>query len=586
MFFKPLVAFVVLLFLLWSLYTEKFHPVVAFFIAVSILVTFNILSPQEALSGFSNPSIAIVILLLIISNIIQKIGIVNIYFSKILHENLTYKSFLARMFLSTSFLSAFLNNTPIVAMLLPYIYQWCKRKNLYPSKLLIPLSYAAILGGTTTLIGSSTNLIVNGLAVEHNLKPFHIFDFAYIGIPLALIGFIYIYIIGYKLLPNREDPLTQFFKKKKEYLVETIVKDGSILIGKTIKEANLRNLKGLFLIEIIKRNKKIYPVSPNDIIEAGDVLIFAGQTEAITELISSNIGLSLPDLCNLNEEKLDIVEVVISPNSSLINKKVKLTDFRAKYNAAIIAIHRNGERLKGKIGEIILKPGDLLLLLAGKDFWKIAEETTDFYIISKITEIYNFDKKKGNFIFITFLLIITLSSLQIISLFSGLIFLISLLILLRFISYSELKKGLDINLVLIASLSIAIGKGILNSGLAELMASLIKDILYPFGIIGILTTIYILTNLLTEFITNIAAASIVFPIAISSAKVLGIDPQPFILAIAYGASASFVTPIGYQTNLMVYSVGNYKFKDFFKVGFPLTIIYAIVCITGIYLFYF
>lgn len=583
--FDILIVVLTLVFLLWGLYSEKFHPAAVFFIAVSILVVFEIISPTEALSGFSNPSIAAILLLLIVSNIIQKSGIVNYYFSKILSDNISYKSFLGRMFLSVSSVSAFLNNTPIVAMLLPYVYQWSKKKDISPSKLLIPLSYAAILGGTITLIGTSTNLVVNGLAVENGVKSLHIFDFAYVGIPATIVGFIYIYFFGYKLLPDREDPLKSFLERKKEYIVETIVKGNSKLVGKSIKEAKLRNLKGLFLAEIVRKDKKISPVSPEEIIKKGDILIFVGQTEAITDLISSDYGLSLPDFCNINEEKIDIVEVVVSNNSSLINKKVRETDFRAKYDAAILAVHRNGEKLKGKIGEIVLKPGDLLLLLTGKDFWKRAEDTTDFYIISKIKEIFNIDKKKGNLIFFGFIGVILLSALNIVPLFTGLILLIALFVLFKFSSYSEIKRGLDINLAVIAALSIAVGKGIINSGLAEIIALNIKDFLLPFGIIGALAGIYIITNILTEFVTNIAAASIVFPIALSTANILSVEPTAFILAVAFGASASFITPIGYQTNLMVYSAGNYKFRDFIKVGFPLSILYGIICIVILYVIF-
>lgn len=584
--FNHLIIIFTLIFLLWGLYSEKFHPAAIFIIAVSLLNLFNIITPQETLSGFSNPSIASILLLLIVSNVIQKTGVVNFYFSKILGENLSYKSFLVRMLLSTSTISAFLNNTPIVAMLLPYVYQWSRKKNISSSKLLIPLSYAAILGGTTTLIGTSTNLVVNGLAIEKGLNPLSMFDFASIGIPATLVGILYIYFFGYKLLPDREDPIKNFFERRKEYIVETIVRDNSRLIGKSIKEAKLRNLKGLFLAEIIRKGKIISPVSPEEIIENGDILIFVGQTEAITDLVASDIGLSLPNYCNMNDERINIVEVVISNNSSLINKKVKESDFRAKYDAAILAIHRNGEKLKGKIGEIILKPGDLLLLLAGKDFWKRSEDITDFYVISKIKEIFNIDKKKGNFVFFSFLLIIFLSAFNIIPLFTGLLFVITLFILTKIATYSEIKKGLDLNLAIIATLAVGIGKGIINSGFSDTIAKGIQEIFSPIGILGTLAAVYIITNILTEFVTNVAAASITFPIAVSSANLLSVDPKPFILAVAFGASASFITPVGYQTNLMVYSAGNYKFGDFLKIGFPISILYGLVCIIGLYFLYF
>jgi len=373
-------------------------------------------------------------------------------------------------------------------------------------------------------------------------------------------------ILGNKLLPNREDLLKSYLQRKKEYTVETIVKADSELVGKSIKEAKLRNLKGLFLVEIVRRDKNIYPVSPEEVLEKGDILIFAGETEAITDLISSNIGLSLPETCSIREEISQIVEVVISNNSSLVNKKVRDTDFRAKYDAAILAVHRNGEKLKGKIGEIVLKPGDLLLLLTGKDFMKRAEDTTDFYIVSKVKDVVNIDKKKGSLILFSFIGLVILSTLKVISLFSGLLIFLAALVITKTITYAEVKRSLDINLIIIAAFSIAIGKAMLDTGTAHLIATGINEISSKFGVIGALAGVYIVTNILTEFVTNIAAASIAFPIALASASSLSVEPTAFILAVAYGASASFIS-------------GNYRFSDFLKVGLPLSLIYMVICIT-------
>ena len=583
--FDIFLLFIVLIFLIYSLYTEKFHPAAVFLIAVSILVIFRILKPEEALAGFSNKQVATIILLLVVSNAIQKTGIIGYYFSKILNEKDSYNKFLSKMILSVSSMSAFLNNTPIVAMLIPYVSDWGRKKNISPSKLLIPLSYAAILGGTITLIGTSTNLIVNGFAVESGLKAFDIFDFAYVGIPATLFGFLYLLFFGKKILPDREDILKTFFQKKKEYIVETKINKNSKLIGKTILQANLRNLKGLFLAEIIRKDKRIAPVSPSEILEEDDILIFVGDTKSISYLVDTDIGLSLPDFCNLENGYSEIVEVVIPYNSSLVNKKVRDTNFRGKFDAAILAVHRNGEKLSGKIGEIILKPGDLLLLLVGKDFWKRAEDTTDFYIISKVKDVSNIDLKKGNFVFWGFIFVILLSTLKLLPLFSGLLIFLSILILTKIFPYSEIKKGIDINLAVIAALSIAIGKAMITTGAAKIIASYISNLFLPLGVLGGIIGVYLITNILTEFVTNIAAASIAFPIALSTAQHYGIEPYPLILAVAYGASASFITPIGYQTNLMVYAAGGYKFQDFLKVGLPLSIGYAIICILILYILY-
>ncbi|RUM41149.1 MAG: SLC13 family permease [Desulfurobacterium sp.] len=584
--FESFILLILLLLLIFFLYKETFHPAASFMVIVTILVVLGILTPEEALSGFSNKQVALIAMLLIVSSVIKKFEITGYFFRKLVNENLSYKSFLARLMEVVSFLSAFLNNTPIVATLMPYVYAWGKKKGISPSKLLIPLSYAAILGGTATLIGTSTNLVVNGLTVEAGLKPLGIFDFSYVGIPAIIVGLFYMILFGNKVLPERKDIVSTFLEKKREYLVETFVPVDSPIIGKTVKEANLRNLEGLFLVEIIRKKKRITPVSPKDTIEEGDILIFAGETEKIVELVKRNNGFQLPQVCSVNlNGKTEIVEGLIPYNSSLGGKRVKDTDFRAKFDAAILAVHRNGEKLKGKIGEIVLKPGDLLLILAGKDFWKRVADSDDLYIITKVREILPVEEKKALLILIMFLLAIFLSALGIFSLFQSLLILISIFVVFKIATYSEIKKSIDLNLIIIAALSLAIGKAMVKTGLAESLAKTVTTFTEPFGVIACLFAVYVVTNILTEFVTNLAAASISFPIALSVANSLFVDPKAFILVVAFAASASFLTPIGYQTNLMVYGPGNYRFVDFLKVGFPLSILYMIVTIGVLSLMY-
>ncbi|WP_297446806.1 SLC13 family permease [Desulfurobacterium sp.] len=575
---QALILFASIAVLIFFLYKETFHPAASFTIVVSFLVVVGILTPHQALSGFSNEQIALIALLLVVSSIIKNFRITGYIFSRLMDESLSYKRFLLRLMGTVSFFSAFLNNTPIVAALIPYVYNWGKKKGISPSKLLIPLSYAAILGGTVTLIGTSTNLVVNGLAVNAGLKPLKIFDFSYVGIPAVVAGIAYMLIWGHRLLPDRKDAVSAFLEKKKEYLVETIVPEGSNIAGKTVEEARLRNLKGLFLVEIIREKERITPVSPKDVIKENDVLIFAGETERIIELVNGENGFKLPPVCSFGDDKVELVEALVPQNSSLIGKRVKETNFRGRFDAAIVAVHRNGERLKGKIGNIVLKPGDLLLILAGKNFWDRVSDSDDIYVISRVREIVNIDQKKALPVLVGFFIAILLSALRIIPLFESLLFLISIFVVFRIATYSQIKRSLDLNIIIIAALSIAIGKAMVGTGLAQAIADVVVPFSVPFGITSALLVIYLITNVLTEFITNLAAASITFPIAVSVARKLSVEPKAFVLAVAFAASASFLTPIGYQTNLLVYGPGNYRFRDFLKVGFPLSLIYMFVTI--------
>jgi di/tricarboxylate transporter len=551
------------------------------------LVIFNVLTPREALSGFSNEQIAVIVLLLVASYAVEKTRILPVIFSKIIPFNISFKSFIVRLTLLVATFSSFLNNTPIVAMLIPYVTEWARRRNAPLSKILIPLSYAAILGGTVTLIGTSTNLLVAALYEHYTGKQLGLFDFTPIGLPAAVVGLFYLLTIGIRLLPWRKTPLDLFLQRTKDYMVETVVNKGSPLVGKTIKEAGLRNLKGLFLAEILRDNKTIAPVGPQEVLQAGDILIFVGNTEAINLLLNSRTGLSLPKEHNLNPKReAKIVEAVVPANSPLVGKRVKDTNFRAKYDAVIIGVHRKGEKLRGKIGEIVLKPGDLLLLITGADFAKRVENSADFYPISHAGNLLNYNLKWGFFALGGFLAVLLLSALGILSLFKGLLIYLLAILVTRLVTYGEIKERLDINLIVIAALSLALGAALLKSGLAAYFAEQLIKLALPFGILAVLIALYLITNLLTEFITNMGAAAIAFPIAVEVAQTLHADLKPFALLVAFAASASFVSPIGYQTNLLVFSLGGYRFADFVKVGFGLSVTYGLATVGLLYLTYF
>lgn len=589
--FQQILVFIVILFILVSLYLELLGPAFTFLIAVITLGIFGVLTPVEMISGLANVQIAVIIMLLLFGDIIRKTSLIENIFDRLFRSARTYRGFLSRMMLIVASFSAFINNTPLVAVMMPYVHNWCRRNNYFPSRFLIPLSFAAILGGTVTLIGTSTNLIVNGMVEDNtiipNLRSLEIFDFIYVGIPMVFIGFLYLLFFGNKMLPEKSDILEKYSADTRQYVIEAKVRSNSHLIGKTITEAGLRNLKGLFLVEILRRSFRISVVAPDVILDRGDVLVFAGETTRIAELVNSHSGLVLPEVGMLTKKRrAEIVEIVVSQNSPLINKSVRETDFRGKYDAAIIAVHRNGERIEGKLGKVMLKAGDALLLYTGGDFLSRTLNTTDFYFISKVRDFIKLEWYKTAILFGGLLLAIILSSLHIVPLFMGLIILIVASMVLKVTHPKELPKSIDYNLALIIVLALALGTAMIKSGAADLIANLLINIFIPFGKIWLLFGIYFITALLAAYITNTAAIGIIFPIALTAARNLDISAMPFVLTVAYAAAANFMTPIGYQTNLMVYGPGGYSFKDFFKIGFPLTIIYMVVAVSILSLIYF
>lgn len=588
--FDSILVLVVIVLLMLSLYREWIGPAFSFMIAVIIFGIAGILTPREMLSGFANEQIAVILLLLLLGDTIRKTGVLENFFNRIFAKAKTYNGFLWRMMGMVSALSAFLNNTPLVAILMPYVHSWSKRHNISPSKLLMPLSYAAILGGCATLIGTSTNLIVNGLVTDQMIAPsmeeLNIFDFSLVGFPMIVVGIVFMMLAGKKLLPDRKDVITRFNNKYRKYLVEAEVTSGSKLAGKTIEEAGLRNLKGLFLAEIYRKDQKLTAVGPNTTLHKNDILIFAGATDTIADIMNSDSGLKLTQVGMFSRKRHTALrEIVISHNSSLIGKTIKAAGFRGKYDAAIIAVHRNGQRISGKLGSIRLEAGDVILLLAGEDFASRSVDTMDFYPITKIRDFRKLPAWKIIVLIGGSALAITLSALGFVKLFIALLVLIVIINLTGISNPKDLPKSLDYNLAAIIALALAIGTAMIKSGVAEMIANVFITYLQPLGIIGLMFGIYIITAVLAAYITNKAAVAIIFPIVVTMAVDLGVNPVPFVLLVSFAAAANFMTPIGYQTNLMIYGPGSYSFKDFLKVGFPLTIIYMFGAVFGLALIY-
>ena len=589
--FHQILVFIVLIFILISLYREILGPAFTFLVAIIVLGVFGVLTPSEILKGFGNEQVAVVLLLLLLGDVIRRTAVVEVIFDRFFRSAKSTRGFLSRMTVIISCFSSFLNNTPLVAVMIPYVHSWCKRNNISPSKFLIPLSYAAILGGTATLIGTSTNLIVAGLVTEQtiipDLQPLKIFDFAAVGIPMMVIGVLYIVFIGERLLPAKPDALTQLSMGRREYLVEGRVGEKSPLIGKTIEDAGLRHQPGFYILEIWRRGYKITVFGSDFLLDRGDTLVFSGDTESIAEVIKSNPGLTIPEVGMLSKKpRTEMVEVVVSQNSTLVNNTVRESNFRSKYDAAIVSVHRNGELIKGNIGEVALKSGDVLLLFTGENFVSRTIRTSDFYFISKVSEMVKLEWYKSATLLGGLILAIILAAFNVAPLFLSLLLLVVLSLMMRITQPRELPGSIDYNLAIIIVLALALGEAMIKTNTAHLLAAGVIKLFQPLGLIGILSGLYLITTVLAAYITSKAAAAIIFPIALTTAVRLGEDPLPFVLLVAHASAANFMTPVGFQTNLMVYGPGGYSFKDFFRIGAPLTLIYMIVAITVLTLIYF
>ncbi len=582
-----IIVYGVIIFIIVTLYFDLLRAGFTFLIGVTVLGIFGILTPKEMLIGASNEQIVVIILLLLIGNILRKTSVLRIAFDKIFYSVKTSKEFISRIMILIAPLSAFLNNTPLVALTIPYAYDWSIRRNQPISKLLLPISYAAIIGGCATLIGTSTNLIVNGMTVEAGLPSLKLFDFSYVGIPMIIIGFLYMYFIGHKLLPSNFMVSKEAASNNKKFFVETEIIAGSNLIDKTVLDSGIRALNGLYLFQIIRDNIEISEDIENVKFQINDILLFTGQVESVTELLEHHKGLRIPTIGMYSKKyELDIVEIVISDQSSLDGKTIKSENFRSKYDATVIAIHRNGENISGIFGDIKLKPGDAILLLVGDKFVSLSSNSKDFYIISKVKEIRKLSRFQSIALILGLVSAILFSALGFIQLFIALVILISFLLVIKVTNPKELAQSIDYDLAFIIAMSLALGVAMQKTGVAEILANIIIEIFEPLGAIGLLSGIYFITAILAAFVTNKAAVALIFPIVINIANDMSFNPVPFILTVSFAAAANFMTPIGYQTNTMVYGPGGYKFKDFIRVGTPLTIIYGIVTIIIMSFMYF
>lgn len=558
-----------------------------FLVLVIFLIT-GVISSEQALSGFSNEGMLTVLLLFIVAGAIQKHGIIELVVYRLLGKAANVKKSMIKVMLPVGLSSGFLNNTPIVVALTPIIRDWAVDNGYSPSKFLIPLSYMTILGGTITMIGTSTTLVVHGLLVGAGLEGFSFFTLAAVGVPITAAGLIYLLTLGYNLLPEHLGAKEQISQETKEFLAEAIIEDKFEHEGETVTKLGRDVLDGIYVIEIIRNNSRVYPVTGETKVLAGDHIIFSGSLNTIGKIqkfkgvtIKTGTELTLDDVVNKDSH---LIETVVSHNSSLLNKTLKEANFKTRYNAGVIAIHRNNQRIKSRVGDIVLKTGDTLLLLADNNFINMHKYSGDFYVVNDVAppENLNQDMRKGWVSLIALVSMILVVTLGWFTMLEAMMILVVLLIGFRFISPNEVKKFVQFDVILLIASAFAVGAAMTESGLAQYIAGGLTALATPFGILGVLFIVYLVTNCFTEVITNSAAAVLMFPIALEVADAMNIEYMGLIITVAIAASASFMTPIGYQTNLIVYGPGGYKFSDYIKVGAPLALITMFIACFIIY----
>ncbi|MHA6963907.1 SLC13 family permease [Zobellella denitrificans] len=542
----------------------RFSPAVLFTSWAVGYVLLGVVEQQALLGSFSNPALITLLVLMLVSLALERSPLLDRFSDALLKGRESLASL--RLMGVTATLSAFLNNTAVVGSLLGVI---SRQRYIPASRLLIPLSYASIFGGVTTLIGTSTNLVVNSFVVNAGLPPLGMFQFAAVGVPVAalcLLGLLF----SARLLPRHS---MQDREAAQAYFLEAQVMQGSPLIGRSIEANQLRSLDGLFLLELVRQERLLSPVSPDEILLEGDILVFTGEVEKVQALQRfaglQVFGAQADDLLASN-----LVEVVISNESELAKRTLREVDFRTMFNAGVVGIRRGQRRLTGQLGQIPLKVGDSLLLAVGADFMQHRNIDRNFHVLNGTLQRPKLSNRQSLFAFTGFGAVIGLAALGLVPLLNGLLILLAALLLSRILTLSELRRRFPFELMLIIGSALTVAKALESSGGAQLVADTMRTLFDGYGVYGAFIGVFLITLVLTETVTNNAAAALAFPIGLSTAQAFGAEPMPFIMAVAFGASACFMVPFGYQTHLMVYSPGRYRMLDYLKAGLPVSLLYS------------
>jgi len=548
---------------------------------VTILLLTGIIDPSEAFTGFSNPAVITIAALFVVAAGVKETGGLDLAARVVLGRPRSLAGAQLRMMFPVAALSAFLNNTPVVAMFVPLVSNWARRLDFSVSLMLMPLSYATILGGTCTLIGTSTNLVVAGLARQWDPSiQFQIFEIAQLGIPALGLGMIFIVMSSQWLLKDRRGALNELGKAR-EYSIAMRVEKGSPVIGETIEDAGLRSLRGVYLYEIEREGRSLAAVPPSTVLREGDRLHFTGVVDSVVDLRKQRI---VPDTDQVDKITASrdrrLVEAVVAAHSSLVGQTVRQSRFRTIYDAAILAVHRQGVRVtETKVGDIRLQAGDVLLIECRPEFVEARQRDPNFALIAEVEDSAPPRHDRAWLAAVILFLMVLVNATSTMDLMTASLTAAGLMLITRCLTGEEARRSIDWPVLISIAAAFGIAAAIQKSGAAEIIASRIVHLAEPFGSVGVLVAIYAITAILAALVTSKASAALMFPIAAAAAEAQGIGLLPMSYMMMIAAASAFATPIGFQTNLMVYGPGGYKYVDFLRLGVPLQILVGISTVT-------
>ncbi|HEY7464321.1 MAG TPA: SLC13 family permease [Candidatus Limnocylindria bacterium] len=568
------ITLAVLAVLVTVLFTEKAPPAPAVLAATLVLMLIGIITPDQAFAGFSNEAPIIIASLLIVARAIDVAGIMQPIVALLFRGTASSTGILARLLYPLAGISAFVNNTTLVAMTIPAVVDISARRNLPASRFLMGVSYAAILGGVVTAIGTSTNLTVSGLLVDAGMRPLGLFEPTLVGLPIAIAGVAAVVFLSPRLLPDRSPVSGELSEAGRDFTVTMRVKRNGEADGATVSEAGLRQLQGVFLVEIQRDGRSIAPVAPDERLEGGDLLTFVGRVDNVVDLqrVRGLTSAEARQIRHLAGTVHAFYEVVVGAGGDMVGQTLKEVDFRARYDAAVIAIHRAGHRVNAKLGDVTLRVGDTLLILSDAEFRARWRDRPDFAVIAPLSGISPRQPRRAWLVAAVGLGFVLATGSGQVPILHASVAAAMVVVATRVLTLRQARDAVDLQIVVLIAAAFGLGAAVSSSGLAEAVAGGLVSAMSPLGDIGSLAAVMVATIILTELVSHNAAAALMFPIAVAAAATIGADPRPFVVAVMMGASLSFLTPLGYQTNLMVYGLGGYRFSDFSRVGVPLNVV--------------